>query len=540
MDISKITSSVPIDISQLENMLKIDNSMQVIIHYITQNIFPNSLIQDQIELNFDELRESFIDEGIEIIKKLSLILDKYITKYPTQYVNIDLDNQWFKGEEPFIKESSSQNLFANKKKISEILAIICKLVDFINVNFLSELDLYDKKISYLSRQPQNIHILIMTNQITSIQTECKKKFKAFHSTCNIIHTYILSIYETNEHGFLAYMPKITLNIFSSSLYFLQDDIDFLSFIVKFNSWIDSEIRCNYIIKIMNLNELIHSGDYPNLIRILARFNPDISLLIEDIIFLYKKYLKDESIIQDIILIIHLINLSIPKNFSLSLDYDTLIYFVSVQLSVISKIKSIKDRIPEDKYDIIILQCFNCIKYIVNINNDIFNSYLIYYTINISLDFYDDGNEDLIVVLNDIFFILIKNKLSIIYLCSIKDELYLSNIKIPLSMGNRAKITEWTTIYSKISSYEFYDEFIDQLTSCIIVKPCFIPMNEDGTMIQVCDEYMLSSYLWTTPINPFTRMSLTINELKEFNKNEQCLQEKHKFMQKLKDGIKFSK
>ena len=157
-----------------------------------------------------------------------------------------------------------------------------------------------------------------------------------------------------------------------------------------------------------------------------------------------------------------------------------------------------------------------------------------------MDFYDDGNEDLIVVLNDIFFILIKNKLSIIYLCSIKDELYLSNIKIPLSMGNRAKITEWTTIYSKISSYEFYDEFIDQLTSCIIVKPCFIPMNEDGTMIQVCDEYMLSSYLWTTPINPFTRMSLTINELKEFNKNEQCLQEKHKFMQKLKDGIKFSK
>lgn len=538
MDISTLTSNVSMDISQLENMLKVDNSMQIIMHYITQNIFPNSLIQDQIELNFEELRISFIDEGIEIIKKLSLILDKYIKKYPNQYVNIDLDNQWFKGEEPFIKISSSQNLFVNKKKISEILAIICKLVDFINVNFLSELDLYDKKLSYLSRQPQNIHILLLTTQISSIQDECKQKFKDFHSICNIIHTYILSIYETNEHGFLAYMPKITLNIFSSSLFFLHDDIEFLKFIVKFNSWIDSEIRCNYIIKLINLNELAHSGEYPNLKKILSKFNPDISLLIEDINFLYKKYLKDESIIQDIILLIHLINVDLSTN--LTLDFDTLIYFVSVQLSVISKIKSIKDKIPEDKYHIIILKCFNCIKYIINLNNDILNSYLIYYIVNISLDFYDDENEDLIFILNDIFFILIKNKLSIIYLCSIKDELYLSNIKIPLSIGDRSKISEWTKIYSKISSYEFYDEFIDHLTSCIIVKPCFIPMNEDGTMIQVCDEYMLSSYLWTTPINPFTRLSLTINELKEFNKNEQCLQEKQKFLQKLKSGIEFSK
>ena len=66
------------------------------------------------------------------------------------------------------------------------------------------------------------------------------------------------------------------------------------------------------------------------------------------------------------------------------------------------------------------------------------------------------------------------------------------------------------------------------------------MNADGTMLQVCDKYMLSSYLWTTPINPFTRLSLTIEELEEFNKQEDSIQKLAEFNSKLKDGIIFGK
>ena len=114
------------------------------------------------------------------------------------------------------------------------------------------------------------------------------------------------------------------------------------------------------------------------------------------------------------------------------------------------------------------------------------------------------------------------------------------MKISLNIQQKDMIELWIKIYSKIKESEFYDEFIDQITSCVIVKPCFIPMNADGTMIQICDEYMISSYLWTTPINPFTRTSLSISELMEFNKSTQCIEEKKLFVRKLKNSIDIAK
>ena len=527
MDIVKITNDLPLSLLELEDILRTENSTQIIMNYVIHNIFPNSQIEGEMEL-----KETFINEGIEIILKLSLIIQKYMDKHPNQYVNIDLDNQWFRNEEPFIIDETIQNLFLNKKKISEILAIICKLVDFINNNYLMEIDLYEKRIFYISQQPPNSYLIILTDELSSKKVKCIEKFKEFHSKCGIIRNYILSIYETNNIGYLGYIPKITLNIFSSSLYFLNEDEDdtFLNFIIEFCIWIPSNIRCKYISKILSLENN----------NILRRFKPNLSLLIVDCNTLYKEYLKDSLIIDELILITHVICSAIKYDGIITLNNDILIYYISVELSIISKFKSIKDDILIDDYYEIINKCFNCIKYIINNSVDILKSYLTYYILNIILDFDDKQNAELSLILDEIFLILMNNKLSIIYLCSIKDSSYLLNINASITEFQKDKIKEWTSIYSKMTTYEYYDEFIDQLTSCIIVIPCCIPLNTEGTILQICDEYMLSSYLWTTPINPYTRISLSLDELKEFNKKEHCIYEIKKFMSKLKDGIEYGR
>lgn len=537
MDIILLINQTSLDMNTLEQQLKADNSMEIIVNYIIQNIFPNALIRDQIDtdnnepLDLNEVRETSINEGIELVKKLSLIIQKYITGKSGEYVNIDTSMQWFTGDASLIAIPECPNIFKNKKKISAILAIICKLVDFINTIFLTDIDLLNRKLSYVTAQPTSMHKIYLVGHLTKYHAECVAKFKAFHGHCYIIHDYILSIYRTNNHGYLGYMPQSTLNIFSSSLYFLKDDINFLNFIIDFVDWLPSEVRCKYFTKMILLKDK----------SLIMRFNPKVSLLIDDLNTLYKVYLKNPSIIEDLVIITQIINYIFQnRKIDLTIEQNILIYFVSVQLTIISKIKSIKIDIPIDEYYHIIIDCFQCILKVINNDHNILNSYLIYYIINISLDFYEDDNIILKSILDDLYFHLLQHKLTIIYLCSIKEEEYLLNMKIFLNMQQKDNIKLWIKIYSKIKESEFYDEFIDQITSCVIVKPCFIPMNADGTMIQVCDEYMISSYLWTTPVNPFTRTSLSISELMEFNKSTCCIEEKQIFVRKLKSSIDIAK
>ena len=373
MNIILLINKTSLDMDTLEQYLKADNSIEIIVNYITQNIFPNALIRDQIDtdndeqLDLNEVRETSINEGIELVKKLSLVIQKYITEKSNEYVNIDTSMQWFAGDTmlvpTLVTTSESLNMFKNKKKISKILAIICKLVDFINTIFLTDIDLFKRKLLYVTSQPISIHKIYLVGQLTKYHEECIAKFKIFHSQCYIIHEYILSIYRTNNFGYLRYMPQSTLNIFSSSLYFLKDDFNFLNFIIDFVDWLPSEVRCKYFTKMILLKDR----------NLIMRFNPKVSLLINDINTLYKEYLKDNSIIQDLVVITQIINFIFQnRKIDLTIDQNVLIYFISVQLTIISKIKSIKDNIPIDEYYHIIIDCFQCILKIIQNNNNILN------------------------------------------------------------------------------------------------------------------------------------------------------------------------
>ena len=392
MDIIKLVSGYEASIEEIESMLKEENSIKYIIDYINHTIIPNACIQDNIDpnndtpINFSEIRELFIGEITQIIKKLSLIIKKYITTKPGQFVNLDMENPWFHGDPTFIidKECIYQSLFIERGKISQILTIICKLIDYINNTFITEIDLYNRKIKYcemkISESTNVFQYRLLISDLTRQKTVCIEKFGEVHSISDIAHKYILSIFRTNNKGYLSFMPKSIMNIFSSSLYFLENDCAFLEFIVEFASWIPSDYRCNYISRIIKLfNEKSFE-------RILSKFNPNINLLIDDICVMYKQYLKDPSVIENIVIIINLLSsIMIRTKVNLLDSGNGHIYFISVILTIISKIKSEKEHIPIDNYYVIIINCITCIEYIIKYNRSIIDSYLVHFMSNILLD-----------------------------------------------------------------------------------------------------------------------------------------------------------
>jgi hypothetical protein len=60
------------------------------------------------------------------------------------------------------------------------------------------------------------------------------------------------------------------------------------------------------------------------------------------------------------------------------------------------------------------------------------------------------------------------------------------------------------------------------------------------MLQVCDKNMMMSCLWTKSENPFTRSSLTIKELEDFNKKDEAVDKLREFNAILKSAIEYSK
>jgi hypothetical protein len=104
------------------------------------------------------------------------------------------------------------------------------------------------------------------------------------------------------------------------------------------------------------------------------------------------------------------------------------------------------------------------------------------------------------------------------------EIGMERISNYVSETELLKIKQWSTIYQQLSDVE--EDLVDPLTSCVVVKPCFIPIDTNAQLIQVCDLYMLCTYLWTKPENPFTRQPLSIENVLEFNQKED-IQEKYK-------------
>ena len=99
--------------NELEKYIKIEDNVIIIINYINNTIIPNCMIDysEYVQNNddlaqFKELKELFINEGLEIIKKLNNIILKHIDKKPNEFVNIDIKNNWYLNE-PSISENKN-------------------------------------------------------------------------------------------------------------------------------------------------------------------------------------------------------------------------------------------------------------------------------------------------------------------------------------------------------------------------------------------------------------------------------------------------
>lgn len=561
--INKLTSpGFTFSEGKLQKELKQSENIKSIIDYINKTIIPNCVIdysnyiesEDDID-QFQELKQLFINESIEIIKKLNIIVQKHLQMKPGEFVNIDTSISWYAGEETFLK-NGDQNPFYDYKIISQILTIIFKLNDFINELYMKEAKYFDDKISYLKHlldekkeQLSPLEYMIFSFKINEMLEKLNKDsdtnnndFKLFHEVTSTIRTYFLSLFshmEFDRPKYLSHLPLCTLNVFRSSLYFLKEDFDFLYFIIKFEDWIPSTYRCNYLVEIMKLQNF--NSDIK---KCLSNFNPDINLLILDLTNLYNRLAKDPSIISDITMINRfLVYIFEKKKYIINLELDYLISFVSIQLTILSKIKSEKENISgEDVYEKLVKDSLMCIKYIIETDHEIIKSYLVHQIPTILLSFYEEEYKDrsLKECLDNIFLLLMENKHTIIYLSSTLDEESIKKIQIPLFGENKIKLDTWVQRYKKMNSFEDYDQLLDPITSSTIVVPCVIPMDVNGSMLQVCDKNMMMSCLWTKSENPFTRSSLTIKELEDFNKKDEAVDKLREFNAILKSAIEYSK
>ena len=228
-----------------------------------------------------------------------------------------------------------------------------------------------------------------------------------------------------------------------------------------------------------------------------------------------------------------------------MDQHKLIFFISSQLTIISKFKAEKDLFSSaEDFDSSIINSLFCINTVINNNNNCIQSYLVHQIPTILLSLYDINfefkNHEIKECLNNIFTLLMENKHTIIYLCSTLDEESIKRIQIPLISANRERMNTWIQIYKKMNSFEQYDQVIDPITSCAIVIPCVIPMDNSGEMLQVCDKNMIMSCLWNKPENPFNRKNLTIEDLELLNKKQESVDKLKEFNKILKSAIEYSK
>jgi hypothetical protein len=552
--------------NELEKYIKIEDNVIIIINYINNAIIPNCMIDysnyvenDDDISQFKELKELFISEGIQIIKKLNNIILKHIDKKPNEFVNIDIKNNWYLNEPSIIENKNNySNIFFDYALISKILTINFKLIDFMNDQYLNEIKYYEDRENYLK------HILVekknelsyfeyllfkhkVNRVLKSIDNDKKNiidNFKILHENSKTIHNYFLSLFSymknSNLDNYISFLPLCTLNIFRSSLYFIEDSdsIDFLNFIIQFEDWIPSLHRCIYLSKILGLSVKSEFKNYLN------KFNPDINLIICDLISMHKKIIKDSSVLNDINLFNSLLSYIFKKKkYIISLDKDQLVHFISTELEILSKIKENSEHISNNNdYLTMIKNCLAPIKYILFENKNICDSYLIYQIPTTLLSLYNTITDDyeLKEYLDSIFLSLLENKLGIIYLSSILDDGTIKNLQIPLSEDNKLKLLKWCEIYKKMNNFSDYDQLVDPITSCTIVTPCVIPMDNSGKMLQICDKNMIISYIWNKSENPFTRSSLTIEELEKLNENEESIEKIKEFNKILKSAIDFSK
>ena len=544
--ITEFTNASNINTKIIEDLLKDKCFLPELIIYI-EKMISNSQCEYDIELEDmeDDIKKIYIEEIKNIITKLTIIMCKYFDKKPGTLISLELNNVWYQSEKCIwstntevdtefkeTKEFIESNPYAKNKTISKILTIICKSIDFLNEYHLNQISFTDKKIVYLKNKlkEKEHEVSIMQYQVLVIQyneiieqiklikAKYIENFKHVHKISQPIQQYFITIFNSNfvNMCYLQFTPISLLNIFRSSLYFLTEDNEFLNFIVKFKNWLPSEYRCKYgveIIKLLNDADL----DLKNK-QILKLFQPEPSLLIDDIISMYWKSNTDSSIITDIPTLHYLFAHYKEKINWSNLSNDKIILFISIELSLISKFN--KSEINNDKiYEYILNILLQIIEYTLVSNTYLFESYLVYLMPNKLISLYDEeySDKEINVHLDNIFKMYLSSKLGIYYLASMIELIQIT--KLPIDLKQKTKFVTWFHYYKYINENISDADIIDPLTSSVLVIPYLIPMDNNFTICKMCDKNIIESYLWEKKENPFTRNELTIDKLKEFNFRE---------------------
>lgn len=137
---------------------------------------------------------------------------------------------------------------------------------------------------------------------------------------------------------------------------------------------------------------------------------------------------------------------------------------------------------------------------------------------------------------EIFNVVMESKLGLYYISSIIDDKFIKNPPINLNPTQKDKLAKWFGLYSWISSNSFDTDIFDPLTSSVQVVPYVLPMDSSGSFTGMCDKNIIESCIWDKKENPFTRSSIDIKELEQFNKLEDNVKKIAETKNKIKELI----
>jgi hypothetical protein len=526
ISIDEIIQSCQIDKAELISFATAENIDQIN-SYVKEQIIPftatdyseHILTLDDVN-EFDELKNMFIKQGINILQNLVRIFESN-----DGFFQINMANVWFAGEPTFYKlDKDVVNPFLDNPIMSNILTIIVKLIDYINDIYIRKIEIYAEEIircrQIIDMYPMDS--LIIQSRLELFRREYDKialDIRMINTISKSIELYFLNMFkhinQTKNYDYLYFLPISILNIFNQYKYISMDP-NVLTFMVEYNEWVPIQFREESLDHIAKI-KYSHSFD---LQVIITQFQPNIELVINDFIAMYKKYLLDSMFVENICKTMNRLFGHIiydVKSIRL-IDTNKLIHFTSICLTLSVKMLEIKDMVPPRFYDDYVNNFLSCIELVLK-NTDALNSYLIYQIPTVLNEFYKVEFDSIQIhqTVDRIFRQILTNELATIYIAGFFNSVEeLNESKIPMDEEHRAQILKWIQNYKKISDSPDQDSITDPLTSATIIVPCLVPLNADSTLVQHCDKNMLYSYLWTKPENPFTRQSLTIQEVDKFN------------------------
>ncbi len=522
-----------LELEQIESLVKTQGFFTNIINYINHLIINfNSTFDEEIDIvDTIKIKLMLLKEIKHIFGNFNKILNKYFQVKPDATILIDLDNQWYSNDRMLIETNESTPFSPptpNNRVMSKILTINCKLIDFLNECYMVQIKSLKNKIRYLNHELEQKRLTCSVNQFNFLKAmveqkisqinetidRTKSEFREIHIKSKHIHSYFLIRSDYVEY--LSTLPISIFNIFNSSLFFMEEDKEFLEFAIKQKSWLPSELRCEYLKKIMKLNE--KEGLAQDVLLILHSFNPDPVTIIDDIITLYWKSKKDPETISYIYMLQSLVSRSKPRINIYTVELQKLIVLISVELELISKLDKSQINLEQNIYESMCYVVLENIDHLIKLSPEIFDSYLIYQIPNVLLRLFDETftNPQILRSINSIFMTHMSSRFGIYYISSMIDQAKLFKLQTLLDEENSQKLDKWFKVYKHINDNVFDSDIVDPLTSTVLVIPSVFPMSmDDPDNIGICDKNVFGAYLWEKKENPFTRSELTIQAFEEF-------------------------